>query len=140
MRAYIGGTFDILHPGHVCLFRFAKEHFGHVTVSLNTDEFTTRFKRPPALPLEERMAMVAAIRYVDDVAVNIGNEDSRPAILLACATHVVHGDDWSSDKILVQMGLSKPWLEEHGITMVSFPRVPNLSTTRVVARVRGDAK
>jgi len=133
-RIYIGGTFDTLHPGHVNLFKRAKE-LGTVIVSLNTDEFTTRFKRKPVMNLAERMAMVEAVRYVDEVIVNDGCEDSRPAILKSRATHILHGDDWTGDSLMKQLGLDQAWLDEHGIEMMYLPYTKGISSTAILERI-----
>ena len=69
MLAYCGGTFDLLHPGHVRMLKWAKESFGHVIVAVNTDDFVTRYKAKPAQTLHERMEMLEACKYVDEVIV-----------------------------------------------------------------------
>ena len=84
-HAYLGGTFDLLHCGHVRFFKWAKENFDFVIVSVNRDEFCARYKAAPAQCLSERMEMVAACRYVDAVIINTGDEDSKPAIREASA-------------------------------------------------------
>ena len=76
-RIYVPGTFDILHWGHIELFKKAKEH-GTVIVSLNNDAFVERFKRKPILNYREREEMLNACKYVDEVIRNSGDEDSNP--------------------------------------------------------------
>lgn len=129
-RLYIGGTFDCLHRGHINLLRRASE-FGRVVVSLNTDEFAARYKRRPLVPLEDRMAVIKELRCVDEVIVNEGDEDSKPAILRARPTHIVHGDDWVGEDLMKQMGLSSEWLEEQGIDFLYLPYTPEVSTTKL---------
>lgn len=135
-RAYCGGTFDLLHPGHVRFFRWTKENFDEVIVALNRDEFVTRYKVPPAQCYDERREMVMACRYVDDVIANIGDEDSKPSILYAKATHVVNGSDWSRDRLLLQMDLTEEWLTSNGLTVVLCPDARVFSTTALKARIK----
>lgn len=135
VRLYIGGTFDMLHPGHLILFYRAKE-MGKVIVSLNTDEFACRYKRCPVLSLADRMMMITALRCVDEVMVNEGDEDSRPTILKARATHVVHGDDWTGDALMKQMQLSQEWLDTHGIEMLYLPYTKGISTTDIIKKCK----
>lgn len=132
--AYCGGTFDLLHPGHINLLRRAKQEFDIVVVSLNTDEFTSSYKRrhrKPMMPLLDRMVMASACRYVDQVIVNTGGPDSKPAILQSGAKFIVHGSDWTGTKLMKQMGLTKQWLAEQGITMVYYPYTHGVSTTHL---------
>jgi glycerol-3-phosphate cytidylyltransferase len=138
--AYIAGTFDLLHYGHVRLFRRAKERFDRVIVAVNRDDFVARFKRRPVMNLEERMEMIAACRYVDAAVVNVGDEDSRPTLLTSHATHFIHGSDWTGESLLHQLGLTQAWLDEHKIEMVYFPYTQEISTTMILARLREMAK
>lgn len=127
----------MFHIGHVNLFRAAKERFGYVVASLNTDAFVHRYKgRYPIMPLNQRMAIVSACRYVDQVMINTGDEDSKPAILLSGATHIVHGSDWVGNSLINQMGLSKKWLSEHGIELVYFPYTLGINSKLIRRRLR----
>lgn len=132
-RVYVSGTFDIPHYGHVELFRRAKK-YGTVIVSVNTDEFTAAYKRAPIMTLNERIRMVASIKYVDEVIVNRGGADSKPAILDARADIIVHGDDWTGDSLMKQMSLTPEWLEEHHIKMVYVPYTATISTSDIIKR------
>jgi glycerol-3-phosphate cytidylyltransferase len=132
-RLYIGGTFDCLHSGHLNLFRRAKE-FGTVIVAINTDEFAERYKRKPFIPFKERFAVLSELRCVDEVVINEGGEDSKPSILKAKATHIVHGDDWKGDSLLKQMQLTQDWLAEHRIEMFYLPYTQGISTSQILAK------
>lgn len=131
-NAYIGGTFDCLHRGHLALFSNARKFANRVTVSVNTDEFAARYKRRPVVPLADRLAVLNQIKLVDRVVVNVGDEDSRPAIRHAGADCIIHGSDWRGDSLLRQMGLSQDWLEEHRIGLVILPYTEFVSTTKIV--------
>lgn len=134
--AYVGGTFDLTHYGHFALFKRAKDIAATVVVSLNTDEFNERYKgRKPLLSLRERTAACLACRYVDAVTTNIGDEDSKPAILATRADVIIHDDSWTGEALMEQMGLTYEWLDEHGIDMVYFPRTEGISTTNLIERV-----
>jgi cytidyltransferase-like protein len=136
--AYIGGTFDLFHYGHVRLFRRAKENFDRVVVSVNRDDFVARFKlRLPILNLEERMELVQSCRYVDETIVNLGDEDSRPGLIIAGATHFIHGSDWTGPGLLKQLGVTQEWLTERGIKMVYFPYTQEISTSKLLERAKG---
>ena len=136
--AYIGGTFDLFHAGHIRLLRAAKARFDEVCVSVNTDEFATRYKRIPVMTLEERLEPLLSCRYVDRVFVNELGENSAPAILRARATHIVHGSDWTGDGLMKQMGIDQLWLDINGITMEYLPYTPGISTTEIIERLRDD--
>lgn len=130
---YIGGTFDLLHPGHINLFKEAFKH-GHVVVALNTDDFAARYKRRPVMRLHERYAVVRACRYVTAVCVNEGDEDSKPTIERWRPRYVVHGDDWTGDALMAQMGLTQGWMDDRGIAFLYLPYTTDVSSSDIIAR------
>lgn len=130
--AYLGGTFDCLHRGHLALFAAARQIAYRVAVGVNTDDFAARYKRRPLMPLADRVAVLAQCRLVDLVVVNTGDEDSRPAILRTGADCVVHGSDWAGPSLLTQMGLTEAWLEAQRIRLVILPYTPWTSTTQLL--------
>lgn len=130
---YIGGTFDCLHEGHIRLFKRAAK-MGRVVVSLNRDEFVERYKRKPVMPFASRFAVLQELRCIDTVIVNEGDEDSKPSILKAKATHILHGDDWKDDALLKQMGLTNEWLQQQHIHMLYLPYTTGISTTDIIKR------
>lgn len=133
-RIYVGGTFDLFHGGHVALLRRASE-LGPVTVALNTDEFAAQYKRPPILTLAERTELVAACRYVENVIVNTGGQDSKPSILASGCNVIVHGDDWTGGSLLAQLSVSQEWLDEHGVRMHYLPYSPGISSAVIEQRI-----
>jgi glycerol-3-phosphate cytidylyltransferase len=131
--AYIGGTFDCLHRGHLALLDKAGKIAQSVVVSVNRDEFAERYKRRPLMPLADRIAVLSACRLVDDVILNGGDEDSRPAIALSGCDVIVHGSDWHrGNGLLEQMGLTDAWLQAHGIELITLPYTTWTSTTQLL--------
>jgi glycerol-3-phosphate cytidylyltransferase len=122
MSVYIGGTYDILHSGHLRLFRWAEANFGPVTIGLNSDLFVERYKgKLPVMRYAERVDILLELRCVYSVIPNYGCEDSKPAILIAKPTYIVCGSDWTRERQMKQMGLTEEFLTENGITLVIFP-------------------
>ena len=95
-RVVTFGTFDLLHVGHVNILRRAKELGGHLTVGISSDELNFRKKQVlPTYPTEHRLAIVAAVRYVDAVFVEHSLEAKRDYLLEHRADILVMGDDWA---------------------------------------------
>lgn len=135
-RIYVGGTFDLFHPGHVKLFMKAKKIADQVVVSVNTDEFVLRYKgKAPAYTLEERMELVRACKYVDQVVINEGDEDSTVAILKTRPNFILHSAEWSGEALMEQMGISQKFLDDYNILMVYVDRTPDISSTDLRARI-----
>jgi D-beta-D-heptose 7-phosphate kinase/D-beta-D-heptose 1-phosphate adenosyltransferase len=66
---FTNGCFDVLHEGHLHLLRFAREKGDKLVVALNTDDSVKRLKgeERPIKPLDQRLAVVAALDCVDFV-------------------------------------------------------------------------
>lgn len=133
-RAYVSGTFDCLHRGHLNLFAEAHKWAIEIVVSVNTDEFAARYKRQPMMPLADRVAVLQQCKLVDQVVVNVGDEDSKIAIVSADVDCIIHGDDWPIDTLLPQMGLTREWLTAVGISMLIVPYTHGVSTTELLQR------
>lgn len=63
------GVYDLLHIGHVNLFRRARAVGDQLVVAVQESEVVLKYKPEAKLvyTTEERMYMVKAIRYVDEV-------------------------------------------------------------------------
>lgn len=129
---YTGGTFDLIHPGHVdFLARCAKlADGGRVVVSLNDDGFVASYKgRPPVMCYADRRLVLLGLRSVNDVVLNRGGADSRPTILEVRPDWVAIGEDWAHRDYYAQMQFTPEWLDRHGIDLVYLPLLPGYSST-----------
>lgn len=134
------GTFDLLHPGHVALLERCVEFGGpraHVSVGVNTDDFILRYKgRYPVMSLVERLEMLRAIRWVDEVLINKGNEDCRPLVEEVAPDLLVVGSDWVGRDYMAQTKLSREFLEKRNIGLLFLPYTEGISTTALRARLK----
>lgn len=136
---YVGGTFDLFHAGHVELLRRAAG-YGPVIVALNSDEFAARYKRRPVMTFAERKRVVESCRYVYRVIRNIGAEDTGRTIDTLHAIgddrveHIIHGDDWTGEAYLSQLGINYAWIAERGITMHYLSYTEGISTREIIER------
>lgn len=122
MIVYTGGTFDLLHSGHVALLAACRQLAGpggRVVVALNRDAFVASYKdRMPVMAYDERATVLAAMRHVDEVVPNAGGTDSRPTIEAVRPDVIAIGADWAERDYHGQLGLTPAWLAERGITLV----------------------
>ena len=61
------GVFDLYHKGHVRLFQKMKDIFDKVVVAVTPDEIVKTYKETPIFSYEERVEIVEACKYVDEV-------------------------------------------------------------------------
>ena len=130
---FTNGVFDILHRGHVTYLEQARALGRSLVVALNSDASVRRLGKGgdrPINPLEDRMAVVAALESV--ALVTWFDEDTPLARILECRPdHLVKGGDWAIDQIVGAREVSG-W----GGSVHAIPFLHERSTTRLLARIR----
>jgi len=107
---YTGGSWDMLHVGHLNILKRAKEMGTHLVVAVSTDELIEKYKGvKPIVPYEERVALVEAIRYVDEIVKQVVLFDIEQFKEVKADIFVV-GDDWENKTTEIE-GLK--WLRKH---------------------------
>tara|TARA_R100001443_G_scaffold116501_1_gene137082 strand:- start:2628 stop:3068 length:441 start_codon:yes stop_codon:yes gene_type:complete len=86
----VSGGFDPIHSGHINHFVEAKKLGDILIVGLNSDEWLTRKKGKPFMPLDERLAVVKSMRPVDSAVAF--NDDDNSSIDLIRKTLVLFDD------------------------------------------------
>jgi glycerol-3-phosphate cytidylyltransferase len=136
---YTGGTFDLIHSGHIRFLKACKRISGvngRVVVSLNTDAFVEQYKAfKPIMSFDERAELLLGTKYVDEVVANEFGADSKPTILEVLPNFIVIGDDWAKKDYYAQMQFTQGWLDAHKIQLVYVPYTPGISTTELKKRI-----
>jgi len=68
-KILVSGFFDPPHRGHIAYLKAAKELGGDLIVLIHRDECCVKKKGYCFMPLEDRLALLEAIKYVDEVVV-----------------------------------------------------------------------
>ena len=131
---YVSGSFDLFHIGHLNLIRRAKERCNHLIVGVLTDELIfDRKKKHPVIPLEQRMAIVEAIKYVDEVIITTPDIIPRPEACRKLGFNAFFtGDDWQGAISQVE---EEQKLNEMGADLVYFPYTKEQSTTKIREKI-----
>jgi rfaE bifunctional protein nucleotidyltransferase chain/domain len=64
------GVFDLMHPGHVLHFKAARRLGDVLLVTITPDDFVNKGPGRPVFPQALRLETIAALEYVDYVALN----------------------------------------------------------------------
>jgi glycerol-3-phosphate cytidylyltransferase len=123
---YTTGVFDMFHIGHLNIIRRAKEQCEYLIVGVSTDELVEDYKhKKPIIPFDERIAIVAAIRYVDRVVPQT-SMDKMEAWEKYKFNAFFHGDDWKGTKLY--NGIEER-LKCVGCDIVYLPYTDGISST-----------
>ena len=122
MKVWTNGCFDILHRGHIELFRYAKSLGDELVVGIDTDEKVKKDKGDsrPINNLQDRIYMLQSIEYIDKVVPFDSTEDLRKTIKWYKPNIMVIGSDWKNGKVIGQEFTEK---------LIFFEKIKGYSTT-----------
>ena len=126
---WTNGTFDILHPGHIELFKVARSLGDKVIVATDTDEKIKKDKGfdRPINDLCYRVAMLEAIKYIDVVLTFNTRQELEDLIQLYEPDILLLGDDWRDGEVV-------GW--EHAVETRFFPRVGGYASSSTIRKIK----
>jgi len=118
------GVFDLMHIGHIMLFKRAKELGDRLVVAVQNDEVILKYKPEAEMvnTTEERLFMVSCIRYVDQ-AVTYNDVDE--------IVKEVDFDIFVKGPDQCHGGFQRAvkWCEMQGKEVVTIPRTEGISSS-----------
>ena len=130
---YTTGVFDMFHIGHLNILRRAKEQCDYLIVGVSTDELVESYKQKrPVIPFADRMEIVEAIRYVDQVVPQT-SLDKVQAWKQLHFDAVFHGDDWKGSDMYNQIEKD---LKEVGCDLVFLSHTQGISSSCLAQLLR----
>ena len=123
---YTQGTFDMFHIGHLNLLRNAKAQCDYLVVGVNVDELVKQYKQKSVIvPLQERVDIVGAIKYVDQVIL-CDTLDKKVAFDKLHFNRLFIGDDWQGNPRWEETG---KLMKELGVELIYLPHTQGTSST-----------
>ncbi|MBX4200305.1 adenylyltransferase/cytidyltransferase family protein [Candidatus Parcubacteria bacterium] len=129
---FVNGVFDIIHPGHIKLLRFARSLGDKLIVGLNSDRAVRRLKGPnrPINNQKDRKLFIESLGIADKVV--IFNESRTGKVVRKVrADIVVRG---SKSEHTPEETRRIDGLPKH-VEVIRFNKVGNFSTTNTVKKV-----
>ena len=125
---FVNGTFDILHPGHVELFKVAKSLGDRLIVGIDTDDKVKKDKGNdrPINPLYFRKTMLESIKYIDVVLPFDSRIELENLIELYSPDILVVGSDWKNGDVVGG---------QYAKEVRFFNRIDNYSTTNIISKI-----
>ena len=88
------GTYDILHVGHIRLFKRIKGMCDTLIVAVSTDEFNIKKGKKTLIPYAQRVEVIESLKYVDRVIEEKSWNQKKDDIIKYEVDEFVMGDDW----------------------------------------------
>jgi len=133
------GTFDLLHIGHLKLFKRCKKlsNEDNFIVGLNSDEFIQKYKgKRPIMTFDERYRIIQETEIADNIVINNQSDGSIKTLLIEQKIDlIVIGSDWFKKDYLSQIGLTIEWMEKNDISLCYVPYTEGISTTEIKKRM-----
>ena len=131
---YTYGVFDLFHSGHVQLLKEAKALGDKLIVGIFTDDVVKGFKREPVIPHADRIAVIEAIEFVDEVVVQ--DELHPDKNILLYKPHVLAkgpGAGWTKDE---ERMAGADAIESIGGVAIKLPYHPGISTSDIINKLK----
>lgn len=123
---YTAGAFDMFHIGHLNLLRRSRLACDYLIVGVTTDECSVERKgKKPIIPLQERMAILESVKYVDQVVPQV-NYDKFEAWNNLKFDVMFSGDDWQGTERWRQLEVD---FNNVGVDIVYFSYTKHSSST-----------
>ena len=118
------GVFDLLHIGHVLLFKRAKALGDYLIVAIQDGDYVRKYKPDTNMvyTTEERAFMVSALKYVDEVVIYKDvDQDIRHIDFDVLAK--------GPDQVHAGFQRAVDWCRETGKEVVVLPRTEGISSS-----------
>lgn len=129
-RVLTVGVYDLLHIGHVELFRRAKGLGDYLIVAVQDSDFILKYKPNSKIlnSTEDRISMIKSIRYVDEVITYTDVDDIIKNV--ECDVFVTGPDQCHSG---FQRAIQ--WCEGHGIEHIVLARTDGVSSSELKTKI-----
>ena len=98
----VEGVWDLFHQGHVELLKRVHDIYDRVVVGIASDDLVRSYKRDPIIPYDDRVKMLEACKYVDEIYHNAPCLNITEKALDECdADYVLHSvndpNNWKTE-------------------------------------------
>ena len=129
-RVITYGTFDLFHIGHLNLLKRSKALGDYLIVAVSSDEFNLQKGKVCKIKDTDRMQIVEAIKYVDQVIPETSWDQKIEDVKKYDVDVFVMGDDWKG-----KFDFLKDYCE-----VVYLPRTEGISSTQLKEELRNAEK
>ena len=123
---YLSGTFDLFHIGHLNMLRRAKQYCDYLVVGVHKD--ASHKGKDVYIPLEERMAIVKSIKYVNDVIISEPEDSDVWVKGIVKYDFLFVGSDYKGSE---RFNRYEDYFKDKGVQIVYFPYTQSTNSTQL---------
>tara|TARA_R110002060_G_scaffold69916_1_gene78522 strand:+ start:44 stop:535 length:492 start_codon:yes stop_codon:yes gene_type:complete len=136
---FTNGCFDILHRGHIELFKFCRSQHAYkqVVVGVNSDKSIRELKGPsrPIMLEEDRVAVLLAIQWIDYVVI-FDTKSVLPVIKALKPSFLIKGGNYSTKACAVaDQIVGQKFVESYDGRVYTAPMIEGISSTNIIERI-----
>tara|TARA_A100001234_G_scaffold221439_1_gene237525 strand:+ start:9322 stop:9720 length:399 start_codon:yes stop_codon:yes gene_type:complete len=123
--SFVNGCFDVLHPGHIELLKYASSLGDYLIVAIDSDRKVAEMKGPerPIFSQSDRSYMLKEIRCVDVVHIFDSKEELESLLDSLRPDTMVVGSDWKGKEVVGS---------QYAKSVKFFDRIGDYSTTKTI--------
>lgn len=132
---YTTGVYDMFHIGHLNLLKHAKEQCDYLIVGVSTDALVEQDKKKrPVIPFAERVEIIKAIKYVDEVIPQTDKDKLGAYLRMDHKFNAMFvGSDWSGTPQWISY---EKQFEAYNVDIVYLPHTDGISSTILAGKLR----
>jgi len=145
---FTNGCFDIIHKGHIELFKFchnyrARKGFtldnwhSKIIVGVNSDSSIKKLKGNdrPIMDQDNRLSILSAISFIDYIVL-FDTESVLPLIQKIKPKVLVKGGNYNTKPCAIQEQIvGQEFVESYGGKVITAPMVEGISTSNILERI-----
>ena len=136
---FTNGCFDILHRGHIELFKFCRSQHAYkqVVVGVNSDKSIRELKGPdrPIMLEEDRIAVLLAIQWIDYIVI-FDTKSVLPVIKAVKPSFLIKGGNYSTKACAVaDQIVGQEFVESYDGRVCTAPMIEGISSTNIIERI-----
>tara|TARA_Y100001973_G_C5159672_1_gene312827 strand:+ start:211 stop:1263 length:1053 start_codon:yes stop_codon:yes gene_type:complete len=129
------GIFDLFHVGHLNSIKEASEHGDYLIVAVQDDREVLMSKgEPPIVPLHQRIEILTALKYVDEV-VSYRNSNLSSMLDFLSVDALCVGEDYGKDHQFPNQALTVEYCKKNNIKIIKTERTNGISSSSIKKNV-----
>lgn len=122
---WVNGCFDVVHRGHLELFKFAKSKGSFLVVGIDSDRRVKSNKGPfrPFNNQEDRKFFLECIKYIDKVVVFDSDYELETCVSLHNIDYLIVGSEYRGKTVIGS---------QYAKEVLFFDRIQKYSTTNIL--------